>query len=215
VIAATTQPASPTDIELVERCLEKDDRAWEQIVSRYRKRVLHLAYKFTGRYEEAEDLMQEVFLRVFRGLDRFDREASFVTWLMSVARNHCIDHYRSKVRAREVLLDDVMDLQAMAAPTGNPHRMIEEQDRRQLLRDALERLPERLQSAIILRDLMELSYDEIVARLGRPEGTVKSRLNRGRAALARELMRSQRGVRQPAPNRPRQEAAHRRRHGGA
>jgi RNA polymerase sigma-70 factor (ECF subfamily) len=197
------QSSSLTDVELVERCLRGDNAAWEQIHFRYRRRVLHVAYKFTGRYEEAEDLMQDVFLRIFRGLARFDREANFNTWLMSVARNHCIDHYRAKKRACEIHLEDVQDFHLTAAASGNPQRLVEEQDRRNLLRQALARLPEKLREAIILRDLMELTYEEMVARLGLPEGTVKSRLNRGRAALARQLRMSRPSI-------------HRRRfHGGA
>jgi RNA polymerase sigma-70 factor (ECF subfamily) len=183
----STQPAPLDDIVLVRRCLRKDQGAWEQIVARYRKRVLHTAYKFTGRFDEAEDLMQEIFLRVFNGLDRFDPEANFATWLMSVTRHHCIDHYRARKRAREVPLEDHVEIRAASATNG-PFEFVEEQDRHALLREALSSLPEKLRQAIILRDLMELSYEEIVARLGLPEGTVKSRLSRGRSALARQLL---------------------------
>ncbi|MBN2369192.1 MAG: RNA polymerase sigma factor [Vicinamibacteria bacterium] len=181
------QSASLDDVVLVGRCLRQDDNAWELIVARYKKRVLHMAYKFTGRHDAAEDLMQEIFLRVFNGLARFDQNASFSAWLMSVARHHCIDNYRARKRAREVSLEDQAELRATES-AASPFRRLEERDRREILREALSRMPEKLRQVIILRDLMELSYEEIGSRLGLPEGTLKSRLSRGRSALARRLL---------------------------
>jgi RNA polymerase sigma-70 factor (ECF subfamily) len=183
----SSHSASLDDVALVERCLRKDQSAWELIVARYRKRVLHMAYKFTGRFDESEDLMQEIFLRVFNGLEQFDPKANFATWLMSVTRHYCIDHYRARKRTREVPLNEQVEIPSSSS-TDCPLRLVEQQDRQALLRDALSRLPNKLRQAIILRDLMELTYEEISARLGLPEGTVKSRLSRGRSALARQLL---------------------------
>ena len=101
---------SPSDAELIERCLRKDNAAWEQIVARFRRKVFHIAYKFTGKHDEAEDLTQEIFLKVFRSLDKFNRDADFSTWLSSVARNYCIDHYRASKREKEVLVEDLRGL---------------------------------------------------------------------------------------------------------
>jgi len=99
------QPAAPqasTD-ELIQRCAEGDQRAWEAIVAQHRRRVFNVAYRFTGTHEEAEDLTQEIFLKVFRSLHTFDRRANFQTWLISVSRNLCIDHYRSMRKEREAI----------------------------------------------------------------------------------------------------------------
>lgn len=192
--AAPASPATPpTDAELIERCLRQDGAAWEQTVARFRRRVFHIAYKFTGKHDEAEDLTQEIFLKVFKSLDKFNRDADFATWLASVARNYCIDHYRASKREREVLVEDLMafDTAPAASAGSNPHRVLEDRDRRSFLRAGLDRLPDKLREAVVLRDLQGLSYQEMADRLALPEGTVKSRINRGREELARLLLRAQ------------------------
>lgn len=182
--------AEPSDAELIERCLRGEDSAWEQTVARFRRKVFHIAYKFTGKHDEAEDLTQEIFLKVFRSLTKFNRDADFSTWLSSVARNYCIDHYRASKREREVLVDDLVAFDLAPAASGNPHRSLEEGDRRTLLRSGLDRLPPKLKEAVVLRDLHGLSYQEMAERLKLPEGTVKSRINRGREELARLLQKA-------------------------
>jgi len=186
---------SPSDAELIERCLRKDNTAWDQIVARFRRKVFHIAYKFTGRHDEAEDLSQEIFLKVFKSLEKFNRDADFSTWLSSVARNYCIDHYRASKREKEVLVEDLVAFDLAPASFGNPHRALEERDRRSFVRKGLEMLPEKLREAVILRDLQGLSYQEMAERLRLPEGTVKSRINRGREELARLLLRAQQPAR--------------------
>jgi RNA polymerase sigma-70 factor (ECF subfamily) len=183
---------SPADAELILRCLARENSAWEQIVERYRRKVFHIAYKFTGKHNEAEDLSQEIFLKLFKSLDKFNQDADFSTWLSSVARNYCIDHYRASKREREVLVEDLVAFDLAPASAGsNPHRALEDRDRRSFLRKGLELLPEKLREAVILRDLQGLSYQEMADRLQLPEGTVKSRINRGREELARLLLRAQ------------------------
>ena len=179
------------DAELIERCLRKDNAAWDGIVVRYQRKVFHIAYKFTGRHDEAEDLTQDIFMKVFRSLDKFNRDADFSTWLSSVARNYCIDHYRAGKREREVLVEDLVAFDLAPASSGNPHRALEDQDRRSFLRRGLDLLPAKLREAVVLRDLQGLSYQEMAERLALPEGTVKSRINRGREELARLLLRAQ------------------------
>lgn len=179
------------DRTLIEACLEKGSEtelAWEEVVRRYRRKVFGIAYKFTGRYEESQDLTQEIFLRVFRSLDKFDRNADFGTWLYSVSRNHCIDHYRSGRREREALIQHEYPLEELASGRFDPHREIEVKDKREMLLSALGSLPKKLREAVILRDIKGYSYQEIVERLGLPEGTVKSRINRGRLELGRSLL---------------------------
>ena len=201
VTLSATQPvdegkASPSDAELIERCLRKDNTAWDQIVARFRRRVFHIAYKFTGRHDDAEDLTQEIFLKVFKSLDKFNRDADFSTWLSSVARNYCIDHYRASKREKEVVVEDLLAFDLAPASSGNPHRALEDRDRRSFLRRGLDLLPSKLREAVILRDLQGLSYQEMADRLGLPEGTVKSRINRGREELTRLLLRAQQPPRQ-------------------
>jgi len=198
--------ASLTDAELIERCLSKDNAAWEQVVARYRRKVFHIAYKFTGRHDDAEDLTQEILLKVFRSLDKFHQDADFSTWLGSVARNYCIDHYRASKREKEVMVEDLLAFDLAPAASGNPYRALEDRDRRSLLRRGLDLLPGKLREAVVLRDLLGLSYQEMADRLSLPEGTVKSRINRGREELARLLLRAQqapRTARRGKPGRPR------------
>ncbi len=175
---------------LIQRCLAGDQAAWEQIVRTYRRRVFNIAYKFTGRHDLAEDLTQDVFVKIFKSLDTFDRRANFQTWLVSVSRNLCIDHYRSVRKERESIDRDVDpgDL-APVAPTTSPYAALEATDRSMLLRRGLKELAPSLREAVIMRDLQELSYQEIADKLGLPEGTVKSRINRGRNELARQISR--------------------------
>jgi RNA polymerase sigma-70 factor (ECF subfamily) len=192
------QPAP--DAELIERCLRKDNTAWDEIVVRYRRKVFHIAYKFTGKHDEAEDLTQDIFMKVFRSLDKFNRDADFSTWLSSVARNYCIDHYRANKREREVVVEDLVAFDLAPASSGNPHRALEDRDRRSFLRRGLDLLPDKLREAVILRDLQGLSYQEMAERLRLPEGTVKSRINRGREELSRLLLKAQQASRSGRPS---------------
>ncbi|HVR70811.1 MAG TPA: sigma-70 family RNA polymerase sigma factor [Vicinamibacteria bacterium] len=195
--------ASPSDAELIERCLRKDNAAWEALVARYRRKVFHIAYKFTGRHAEAEDLSQEILLKVFRSLDKFNQDADFSTWLGSVSRNYCIDRYRASKREKEVLVEDLVAFDLAVATTGtNPQRVLEDRDRRSFLRRGLELLPEKLREAVVLRDLQGLTYQEMAEQLGLPEGTVKSRINRGREELSRLLLRAQQAARRDAARSP-------------
>ncbi len=183
-------PAPDAIDALIQRCLAGDQAAWEQIVRQHWRKVFNIAYKFTGKHDEAEDLTQDVFVKIFKSLDTFDRRANFQTWLVSVSRNLCIDHYRSVRKERETIDRDV-DAGELApvAPTISPMAALEHRDRVALLKKALNQLPEALRSAVLLRDIQELSYQEIADQLHLPEGTVKSRINRGRTELARQIRR--------------------------
>jgi RNA polymerase sigma-70 factor (ECF subfamily) len=183
--------AAPIDA-LIERCLAGDQQAWEAIVQQHRRRVFNVAYKFVGKHDEAEDLTQDIFLKLFKSLDTFDRRANFQTWLISVSRNLCIDHYRRVRKERETVDRDV-DAGELTPASGDlsPFVVLERSDRRELLRRGLDGLAPTLRSAVMLRDIHELSYQEIADRLGVPEGTVKSRINRGRLELARQIRKVQ------------------------
>ena len=182
-------PPQPQPIdEVIQRCLSGDQAAWESIVRQHWRKVFNIAYKFVGKHDEAEDLTQDVFLKIFKSLNTFDRRANFQTWLISVSRNLCIDHYRSVRKERETINRDVDpgDLSPVSA-TVSPHAQLELRDRVTLLRQALAKLAPTLRTAVMLRDIQELSYQEIADRLELPEGTVKSRINRGRTELARQI----------------------------
>ena len=193
--------ADATDA-LIEACLQGDQSAWDSIVRRYRRRVFNVAYTFVGRYDEAEDLTQDIFLKIFKALGTFDRRANFTTWIVSVSRNLCIDHYRRVKKEREVV-DRRVDASRLAPVAGglDAFARLDRFDRRALLRQALAALPDTLRTAVAMRDLQELSYQEIARRLDLPDGTVKSRINRGRHELARQVLRIEQARRADARER--------------
>jgi RNA polymerase sigma-70 factor, ECF subfamily len=186
--ASSAQP--PATDEIIERCLNGDQAAWESIVRIYRRKVFNVAYKFVGRHDQAEDLTQDVFLKLYKSLDTFDRRANFQTWLISVSRNLCIDHYRAVRKERETINRDV-DPEDFAPVSTDPRAdtQLEQRDRVRLLRQALDKLAPTLRTAVMLRDIQELTYQEIADKLHLPEGTVKSRINRGRTELARQIQK--------------------------
>jgi RNA polymerase sigma-70 factor (ECF subfamily) len=180
------------DPELVKRCLTGDDVAWAALLQGHTRKIYNLCYRFTGRTGESEDLTQEVFIKVFQTLRTFNSaQGSFVTWLNRVARNHLVDHYRrtKKDRATSSLEDEEGGVEAKPSPSAEPTAHVEARERKELLQRGLERLSPDLREAVILRDLQDLDYAEIAQVLGVPEGTVKSRINRGRLELARVLKR--------------------------
>jgi RNA polymerase sigma-70 factor (ECF subfamily) len=202
-MSVDSPPAQPlTPDRLIEQCLAGDQAAWELIVRQNWRKVFNVAYKFVGKHDEAEDLTQDIFLKIFKALATFDRRANFQTWIISISRNLCIDHYRSVRKERQTIAREVdtADLQPASRDRG-PYHAAEHQDIRAMLRQALQKLPVTLRTAVVLRDLQELSYQEIADRLGLPEGTVKSRINRGRIELAHQLRRLQ--DKQPAARRRR------------
>jgi RNA polymerase sigma-70 factor, ECF subfamily len=190
VESPAVNPAAPDN--LIDRCLSGDQQAWEAIVRQHWRKVFNVAYKFVGKHDEAEDLAQDIFLKIFKALDTFDRRANFQTWLISVSRNLCIDHYRS-VRKERQTIDRGVDPKTLspASADAGPYVVLEHADRRLLLRRALDELPPALRTAVLLRDIQDRSYQEIAQELGLPEGTVKSRINRGRLELARQIRRLQ------------------------
>jgi RNA polymerase sigma-70 factor (ECF subfamily) len=190
-MSADASSAQPPAIDaIIERCLRGDQAAWDDIVRLYWRKVFNVAYKFVGRHDLAEDLTQDIFLKLYRSLNTFDRRANFQTWLISVARNLCIDHYRSVRKERETMNRDVDASELTpASPDANAQTQLEQRDRVALLRTALNRLPPTLRTAVLMRDIQELAYTEIAEKLGVPEGTVKSRINRGRTELARQIQK--------------------------
>ena len=158
-----------------------DQAAWEPIVRQHWRKVFNVAYKFVGKHDEAEDLTQDIFLKIFKALDTFDRRANFQTWIVSISRNLCIDHYRSVRKERQTIARDVdTERPAAGVHRSRPVCGAEQQDCASCCGRRWQSCPLTLRTAVVLRDIQELSYQEIADRLGLPEGTVKSRINRGR-----------------------------------
>jgi len=186
------------DGKLVERCLQGDDAAWEAIVTSYARRIYNLCYRYTGRTDEAEDLTQESFIRIYQNLKTFRPEAgNLVNWILKVARNLIIDHYRQTRRFQHAAGSEEMETMNLSdEKLPDAHRLVEQSEASRFLRDGLQALSPELKEAVILRDLEGMAYQEIAQLLNVPEGTVKSRINRGRIELTKLLVkrRSQAGM---------------------
>jgi RNA polymerase sigma factor (sigma-70 family) len=180
------------DLDLLKRCLAGENQAWELLLRTHSRKVFSLCYRFTGRTVEAEDLTQEIFIKIFQTLKSYDQaQGTFTTWLIRIARNHLVDHYRRTKRDRSTssLEDELGEVEAKPSPGAGPMASVESRERRELLQEGLNKLSPDLREAVILRDLHDLDYDEIARVLSVPPGTVKSRINRGRLELARVLKR--------------------------
>jgi RNA polymerase sigma-70 factor, ECF subfamily len=186
-----------SDAEIIEQARRGDPLAWEKLVVRYSKRIYNLCYRFVERTDQAEDLTQDIFVKVFRNLNNYRAESgSFVTWLMSVSRNLLIDHYRQSKDERTTISASAANeeeqpglLENLATNAPSPEAELDRLEKVASLRKCLNRLSPELREAVILRDLEELSYQEIGTVLGIPDGTVKSRINRGRVELAKSLQK--------------------------
>jgi RNA polymerase sigma-70 factor (ECF subfamily) len=188
---------------LVRRCVAGDAAAWEEIVQTYNRRIYNICYRFAGSADDAEDLAQEAFIKMYRTLSSYDpSKGAFVTWVSTITRNLLVDHFRKTKQDR---MTDSLDSAASEYEDAQPlSEQIQDQstlpDARvrsragQTVHAALGRLSPELREAVILRDLQDMDYREIATVLKVPEGTVKSRINRGRAELARLLQRTYRQV---------------------
>ncbi len=163
-------------------------------MTRHTRKVFGLAYRFTGRVDQAEDLTQEVFVKVYQTLGRYrETDGPFGGWLMAVARNHAIDQYRRGKQERLRRTDDPVLLETMPSRDEHPVAVLEREERARLVHSGLRALPPDLRVPLILCDLQGMPYEEIASELEIPLGTVKSRINRARLELARRLVRRHRG----------------------
>lgn len=179
-------------VELIRRARGGDGAAWEEIVSLFSRRIFNLAYRFTSSVSGAEDLTQEVFIRIYKTLDQYDpKQGDLSNWLMRLARNLIIDDYRHRQRnPQNSMADAVDDHQYHLRAVGtSAQKEIERKELAGQVQEGIDKLPDDLRTCVILRDIEELSYQEIVDVLNIPEGTVKSRINRGRIELAKILRR--------------------------
>ena len=184
---------------LVARCMDGDQRAWHTLVTSQHKRVYAICYRFTNDATDAEDITQDVFLKVYRNLSSFDgSKGSFQTWITTLARNLLVDHFR---RTRLDRATDSLDASLSADDNGpsladrlaDPRPSQETHaaglELKVLIQQALAQLSPELREAVVLRDLEDMDYKDIAQVLRIPEGTVKSRISRGRGELARLLQR--------------------------
>ena len=177
------------DHALAAACRAGDESAWGALVDRYGRRVYGIAYHFTLRKEDAEELSQEIFLKVFENLHRYDGKYAFGAWIVSLARNLCIDQYRRRKREKSFVHVSDESIMPLLPDTDDPARNALQKERTKLLFEAIAELPEELSEILILRDLDGLAYEEIGAALELPDGTVKSRLFRARAETAKIIRR--------------------------
>lgn len=178
--------------DLVRRCRAGDGSAWEEIVSTFSRRIFNLAFRFTSSVESAEDLTQEVFIRIYKSLEQYDaKQGDLANWLMRLARNLIIDDYRHRQRnPQNTMAEDVEDHAFhLKAVGGSMQKEMERREMAKQVQEGIDKLPTDLRTCVILRDIEELTYQEIVDLLKIPEGTVKSRINRGRIELAKILRR--------------------------
>jgi RNA polymerase sigma-70 factor (ECF subfamily) len=184
---------------LVRQCMAGDQQAWRQLVVSQHRRIYAICYRFTGSSTDAEDLTQDVFLKLYRNLASYDlQKGSFQTWITTLARNLLVDHFRRTRldRATDSLdasLSDDGDGPTMADRLADPRPSQETHaaglELKVRIQQALAQLSPELREAVVLRDLEDMDYKDIAQVLRIPEGTVKSRISRGRGELARLLQR--------------------------
>lgn len=174
-------------IDLISRCREGDELAWEALVRRFQGRVYGLAFFYLGNAEEARDVAQEVFIRIYRRLDSCTNEETFVPWMIQIARNAAVDRLRrihARPRSVPVPVDEMIDL---ASPEPLPDEQLHRRRKQATVHLALERLSRINREIVILKEIQGLSLEAIAAMLHLPIGTVKSRSHRARVDLAKEI----------------------------
>ena len=183
-----------TDVSLVERCRVNDEAAFNEVVARYKTKVYNYLYRMTGSSDDAEDLTQEVFIRMYTSIGSFRSQSSLNTWLFRIASNLCIDRFRrAKNRTAAYSLDDPIGdgegetTHEVPDRTYEPQRLLENGEMAEQIQRALAQLPEKLRATLLLHDIEGLPYEEIAQVVGCPLGTVKSRLFNARLQLRQRL----------------------------
>lgn len=185
------------DLALVKRAKTNDPKAFEKLLRKYRKSVYYMLLKMVNNADDAEDLTQEAFAKAFNSLEKFDPKYAFSTWLFRIATNNCIDFIRKK-RIQTVSIDTPYENEDgdnisfdIKDPNLNPDDIMLKKQRKEYLKKAVARLPEKYKRLVELRYFQELSYDEVAQELDLPLGTVKAQLFRARELLSQELKHMQ------------------------
>lgn len=185
------KPSGPSDETLVRRSLEGDRWAFTELVDRYKGPIYNLAYRMLRQREDSEDVAQEVFLHVFRALDKFDPEQRFSPWIYRIASNLCLDKLRKNkniaVSLDAPLAEDRGLYRQVPDPAAGPPEITEDAETRREIQSAIDALPEKYRLIVILRHTRDLAYEEIAEAMDLPLGTVKTRLFRAREFLRRYL----------------------------
>jgi RNA polymerase sigma-70 factor (ECF subfamily) len=203
---AAREEGRPLEIDwsqVVRRCMDGDSGAWAELVRTHHRRVYGLCYRFTGNAADAEDLTQDVFLKLYSNLASFDMgRGSLQVWITTMTRNLLVDNFRRTRNQRATssldegwdVTDELRPVDRLVSHATSPHESAAQKELAKMVQGALAKVSVELREAVILRDLQDLDYKEIAQVLGIPEGTVKSRISRGRAELARLLERTKREV---------------------
>ena len=182
---------------LVRRLRERDERAFKELVDEHRDKVFNLTYRMLNNRAEAEDVAQEVFISVFKTIETFREESKFSTWLYRVTVNHCKNRIKYLARRHDRdqdELDETSEQDAAAAvtaprPSPRPDKAMESAQTEKMLQEAIGELDEDHRVLVVLRDVEDLSIEEICEITGLPDGTIKSRLHRARMALRKKIQR--------------------------
>ena len=205
-IRAARAEERPLEIDwsqIIRRCMDGDSGAWAELVRTHHRRVYGLCYRFTGNAADAEDLTQDVFLKIYSNLSSFDMDrGTLQVWITTMTRNLLVDNFRRTRNQRATssldenwdATDELRPADRLTAAGPSPHETAAQKELAKMVQGALTKVSPELREAVILRDLQDLDYKEIAQVLGIPEGTVKSRISRGRAELARLLERNKREV---------------------
>jgi RNA polymerase sigma-70 factor (ECF subfamily) len=173
---------------LLERCCGGDELAWEALVRQFQSRIYGMAYHYVGNAEDARDLAQETFVRIYQNLAVCPDEERFLPWIIRITRNACIDHLRRRRThppAQDIAAEDLVSLRS---PGGDPGQLYAADSRKRQVHSALQGMTDLNREIILLRDIQGLALEEIASLLHIPIGTVKSRSNRARMELARKLV---------------------------
>ncbi len=179
-----------TDEQLISRFQSGDERAYIELVNRYRDRLINFVYQFLGDFEQSEDVVQDTMLKLYQKKHYYREIAKFSTWIYTIARNLANTELRKRKRRKTTLLSQMTreekdyDLPAIQPETGQE---LQNEFAEKRIQKAIQELPEHFRTVIILRDIQELSYDDISSIIGVPLGTVKSRINRARLQLQADL----------------------------
>lgn len=174
--------------QLLKRCREGNELAWELLVRQFQARVYGIAFHYVGNREDARDIAQEVFVRIYSNLEMCKGAEMFLPWMIRITRNACIDSLRRKSVRPEGEFDSGEPFQQIAAQDANPEELWATESRKRLIHRALQELTDTNREMILLKDIQGLPFEEIADLLGIPLGTAKSRSNRARIELAEKVM---------------------------
>jgi RNA polymerase sigma-70 factor (ECF subfamily) len=185
---------SAEDAELTRRCLAGEERAYRELIERYRRPVYTLVLRMLRSAEDAEDVAQETFVRMFRALDRYDPARPFSAWLFTIASRLAIDHLRRRrVRPMSLTREDAESGEEreidVEDPGPGPEELTARREEERTTAERIEELPEHYRIVVVLRHQQDLSYEEIAEALQLPLGTVKARIHRARALLKERMER--------------------------